>query len=68
MRLFNLCFQYIDDLVVFNNKKFWEHVKDMYPSQLNVEKTDQSDNLTSYLDFRFTIEKDGKLFTKLWQT
>ena len=35
-RSFNLCFRYIDDLIVFNNKKFWEYVKDIYPSQLNV--------------------------------
>ena len=58
-RSFNLCFRYIDDLIVFNNKKFWEYVKDIYPSQLNVEKTNQSDNLTSYLDLTFTIEKDA---------
>ena len=37
-RSFNLCFRYIDDLIVFNNKKFWEYVKDIYPSQLNIEK------------------------------
>ena len=65
-RSFNLCFQYINDLIVFNNKKFWEYVKDIYPSQLNVEKTNQSENLASYLDFTFTIEKDGKLSTKLY--
>ena len=63
-RSFNLCFRYIDDLIVFNNKKFWEYVKDIYPSQLNVEKTNQSDNLESYLNF--TIEKDGKLSAKLF--
>ena len=36
---FNLCFRYIDDLIVFNNRKFWEYVKEIYPSQLTVEKT-----------------------------
>ena len=65
-RSFNLCFRYINDLVVFNNKKFWEYVKDIYPSQLNVENTNQSDNLASYLDLTFTIEIDGKLSTKLY--
>ena len=64
-RSFNLCFRHIDDLIVFNNKKFWEHIEDIYPCQLNVEKTNQSDNLESYLDLTFTIEKDGKLSTKL---
>ena len=62
---FNLCFQHIDDLVVFNNK-FWEYVKDIYPSQLNDETTKQCDNLASYLDLTFTVEKDGKFSTKLY--
>ena len=66
-RSFNLCFRYIDDLIVFNNKKFCEYVKDIYPCQLNVEKTNQSDNLASYLDLTFTTEKDGKLSTKLYK-
>ena len=26
-RSFNLCFRYIDDLIVFSNKKFWDYVK-----------------------------------------
>ena len=51
---------------MFNNKKVWKYVKDIYPSQFNVEKTNQSDNLASYLDLTFTIEKDGKLSTKLY--
>ena len=61
----NLCFRYIDDLIVFNIKKFWEYVKDIYPSQLNVEKTNQSDNPANHLDLTFTIVKDEKLSTKL---
>ena len=51
---------------MFNNKIFWEYVKGIYPSNLNVEKTNQSDNLASYLDLTFTIEKDGKLSTNLY--
>ena len=38
--------------------------KDMHSSQLNVETTNQSDNLASYLDWTFTVEKGGKLSTK----
>ena len=48
---------------MLNDKKFWEYVKDIYPSKLNVEKTD---NMASYLDLTFTIGKDGKLSTKLY--
>ena len=46
---------YINELIVLNNKKFWEHVRDIYPSQMHVKKTNQSDNLASYLDLTFTI-------------
>ena len=65
-RSFNVCFRYIDDLILFNNKKFWEYVKNIYLSQLNVERTNQSDNLSRYLDLTFTTEKDGKLSIKLY--
>ena len=29
-RSFNLCYRYIDDLIVFNNKKFGDYVKEIY--------------------------------------
>ena len=64
-RSLNLRFQYIDDLIVFNKKKVLEYVKDIYTFQLNVEKTNQSDNLGSYFDLTFAINRDGKLSTKL---
>ena len=62
---FNRCFQHIDDPIVFNNAKFWEYVKDICSSQLDVEKTKQFNKLASYLDLTFTIEKMGKLSTKV---
>ena len=31
-RSFNLCYRYIDDLIVFNNKKFVDYLKEIYPS------------------------------------
>ena len=37
-RLFNLCYRYIDDLIVSNNKTFLDYLKEIYPSQLTVEK------------------------------
>ena len=33
-RSFNLCYRYVDDLIVFNNKKFIDCIKDTYPSEL----------------------------------
>ena len=56
---FNLCYRYIDDLIVFNNKKFKDYFKD--PSELNVEKDDQA----NYLDLTFITGNNSKLYTKL---
>ena len=65
-RSFNLCYRYIDDLIVFNNKKFLNYLKETYPSQLTVDKANQSDHLADYLDLRFIIESGGKLSTRLY--
>ena len=63
-RSFNLCYRYIDYLIVFNNKKFLDYLKEIYPSELTVEKANKSDQLTDYLDLTFVIESGGKLSTR----
>ena len=64
-RSFNLCYRCIDDLIVFNNKKFLDYLKEIYPSQLTVEKANRSDHLADYLDLTFVIDSGGKLLTRL---
>ena len=54
------------DLIVFNNKKFGDYVKEIYPSQLTVEKANTSDDLANYLDLTFIIESNNRLYTKLY--
>ena len=63
-RSFNLCYGYIDDLIVFNNKKFLDYLKETYPSQPTVEKANKSDHLADYLDLTFIIDSRGKLSTR----
>ena len=65
-RSFNLCYRYIDDLIVFNNKKFLDYLKEIYLSQLTVEKANKSDHLADYLDLTFIIDSGGKLSTRLY--
>ena len=65
-RSFNLCYRYTDDLIVFNNKKFLDYLKEIYPSQLTVEKANKSDHLANYLDLTFIIHSGGKLSTRLY--
>ena len=59
VRSFNLCYRYIGNLIVFNNKKFGDYVKEIYPSQLTVD-------LANYLDLTFIIESNNRLYTKLY--
>ena len=66
-RSFNLCYRCIlDDLIVFNNKKFLDYLKEIYPSQLTVEKANKSDHMADYLDLTFVIDSGGKLSTRLY--
>ena len=63
-RSFDLCYRYIDDFIVFNNKKFLNYLKEICPSQRTVEKANKSDHLADYLDLTFIIDSGGKLSTK----
>ena len=63
---FNLCYRYIDDLIVFNNRKFLDYLKEIYPSELTVDKANKSDHLADYLDLTFIIDSGGKLSTWLY--
>ena len=56
----------IDDLIAFNNKKFGNYVKEIYLSQLTVEKANTSDDVANYLDLTFIIESNNRLYTKLY--
>ena len=63
---FNLCYRYKVDLIVFINKKFWDYLKEIFPSKLTVEKANKSDHLADYLDLTFIIDSGGKLSTRLY--
>ena len=65
-RSFNLCYRYIDNLIVFNNKKFLDYLKEIYPSELTVEKGNKSDHLADYFDLTFIIDSGGKVSTRLY--
>ena len=64
-----LCYRYIEDLIVFDNKKFLNYLKEIYPSQLAVEKANKSDHLADYLDLTFIIDSAGLPLTwKTWKS
>ena len=65
-RSFNLCYRYVNDLIVFSNKRFKDYVEDIYPSELNVEKANRLDDQANYLDLKFIIGNNSRLYTKLY--
>ena len=70
----------LDHLILFNYKKFLDYeiptvpiyylakylyLKEIYPSQITVEKTNKSDHLADYLDLTSIIDSGGKLSSRL---
>ena len=64
VRSFNLCYRYLDNLILFNDKKFLDYLKERYSSQLTVEKANKSNHLADYLDVTFIIDSGGNLSTR----
>ena len=56
VRSFKLRYIYTDDLIDFDNKKFLDYLKEIYPFQLTDENTDKSHHLADHLDLTFTID------------
>ena len=52
-------------MIVFNKKTFLDDLKEIYPSELTVEKANKSDHLADYLDITFVIDSGGKPSTRL---
>ena len=46
----SICYWYTDDLIVSDNKTFGDYVKEIFLSQLTVEKGNTSADLANYLD------------------
>ena len=43
-----------------------DYVKEIYPSQLTVEKANASDNLANYPDLTIILGSNNRLYTKLY--
>ena len=50
---FNLSYCYIDDLISFNTTRFKEFISDIYPKELTISETTESNSIASYLDLLF---------------
>jgi len=65
-RSFNFTFRYIDDVLSLNNSWFGDFVDRIYPIELEVKDTTDTDRSASYLDLHLEIDSERRLRTKLY--
>jgi hypothetical protein len=63
---FNHTFKYIDDVLSINNHNFHNYVHSIYPDELEIKDTTESDKCISYLDILLNIDSNGRLTTSLY--
>ena len=63
---FNFTYRYIDDVLSINNPEFENYLGQMYPVELEIKDTTESNTSAFYLDLLLSIERDGKLHTSIY--
>ena len=65
-RSFNFTFRYIDDVLSLNNSRFGDVVDRIYPIELEIKDTTDTDRSPSYIDLHLEIDSEVRLRTKLY--
>ena len=65
-RSFNFTFRYIDDVLTLNDARFGDFLDRIYPIELEIKDTTDTDRSASYLDLHLEIDSEGRLRTKLY--
>jgi hypothetical protein len=63
---FNHTFRYIDNVLSINNHNFYKYVYLIYPDDLEIKDTTESDKSDLYLDILRNIDSNGRLQTSLY--
>ena len=63
---FNFTYRYIDDVLSIINPEFENYLGQMYPVELEVKDTTETNTSASYLDLLMLIERDGQLHTSIY--
>jgi hypothetical protein len=64
----NHTFRYIGDVLSINNHNFLNYIHLIYPDELEINDTTESDKSPSYLDILLNIDSNGTLTTSLYDT
>ena len=62
---FDFTYRYIDDILSINNPEFENYLGQMYPVELEIKDTAESNTSASYLDLLLSIGRDGQLHTSI---
>ena len=62
---FNFTYRYIDDVLSIDNPEFENYLGQMYPVELEIKDTKESNTSASYLDLLMSIGRDGQLHTSI---
>ena len=65
-RSFNFRFRYLDDVLSLNNSRFDDFVDRIYPIELEIKDSTDTDQLASYIDLLLEIDSEGRLRMKLY--
>ena len=57
-RSFNFTFRYIDDVLSLNNSRFGDFLDRIYPIELEIKDTTDTDRSASYLDLHLEIDSE----------
>ena len=63
---FNFTYRYIDDVLSINNPEFENYLGQMYPVELEIKDTTESNTSASYLDLLLSIGRDGQFHTSIY--
>jgi hypothetical protein len=65
-RSFNFTLHYIDDVLSLNNSRYGDLVDRIYPIELEIKDTTDTDRSASYLDLHLEINSEWRLRMKLY--
>ena len=65
-RSFNFTFRYIYDVLSLNKSRFGDFVDHIYPIELEIKDTTDTDRSASYLDLHLKVDSEGWFKTKLY--
>ena len=63
---FSFTYKHIDGVLSISNPDFENYLGQMYPAELEVKNTTESNTSASYLDLLLSIRRDGQLSTSLY--